>query len=96
MASLFLRRRPDSRIRACLAEGRFQLLHDIGMILGNVVGFAGIGLQIIKLNWLAQSMADAFPASEADRLVEPALVGFPVKGLVPVGLRLPQEGGKKG
>src|SRR6266581_4573640 len=83
--------RPAIRIRVRGLENGFEFRHHVRIFLREVLLFAEVGVEVIKLQLRVRRGADAFPLAHARGLLESAFVKFPVKKLVPVRLRAAGE-----
>ena len=56
------------------------------MLIDDIFFFTQIRFQVVKLQWFVRGELDRLPIAHPDRLLEAALVKFPVQKLVLIGL----------
>ena len=83
-------------IVARASEDLFKSHHPFGVVGGEVIGFAGVTLQVIELQGFANFRAKTFPFPFSRRLLGAPFVKLPVEMVVSIGLcqadPLPIEG----
>src|SRR5689334_8033649 len=88
--------RPSRRLGAGGAQISFDPCDDFRMRAGHVVGFAGIGRQLVQLQRQRSLLADRLPVAHAHRLLGAALVELPVEKFVGPFLLASEQGGYDG
>src|SRR5438128_899965 len=73
-----------------------DLRHDVGMFVGDVLLFAKISSEVVEFHWLVSAELHGLPVARARGLLEAALVKFPIKELVLIGLWQAEQCGDNG
>ncbi|MDB6065803.1 MAG: hypothetical protein JWR26_2011 [Pedosphaera sp.] len=73
-----------------------ELGDDVGVFVGDVGCFSGVGLEVVEFEGAIEAGAEGFPFAIADGLLEAVVAGFPVERFVTVTLALAAQGGGEG